>query len=153
MLHSKIIPCPDNPDDIEAAIMPIAAMAMDYAIELGIGKTIYNTHGFIHGWMQGTQFVIGVYDGEEIVGMILGRITAHAFTDAKTMVVQTAYLRREHRTASDKYIVDAFATAKAYAKQIDAVNLIIHAEGRMVKPLEKYGGKVGYVAMQFNVED
>lgn len=153
MLRSKLIECPATPDEIEAAILPIAAMAMDYAIELGIGRTVYNTQGFIQGWMEGKQFVIGVYSEDELVGMILGAITMHAFTDAKQLIVQTAYLRKEHRTQSDAYIVEAFATAKAFAKSIHATNLIIHAGEGMEKALAKYGGSVGYVGVQFVIED
>jgi len=151
MLHSKVVHCPEKPDDIAVAAAPFAEMAMDYAIELGIGKTLYNTQGFILDWMRGKKFVIGIYDKEDLVGMITGTITFNAFTDAKVMTVQTAYLRREYRTHSDAFIVDAFSTARAFAKSIEADTLFLHADPRMAKPLKKYGGTVSYVAIQFDI--
>lgn len=152
MLHSKIIECPETPVEIEEAAAPLAAMAMDYAIELGIGKTIYNSHDFILGWMKGTKFAIGVYSEDELVGMILGDIRYHAFTDAKTLVVTTVYLRREYRKQGDGHIVEAFTAGKAYAKKIGAVSIILHADPGMIKSLEKYGGTLGYVSVHFDVE-
>lgn len=151
MLHSKIIHCPEKPDDVAMAALPLAKMAMDYNIELGIGTAIFDTATFIKGWMEGTQHVLGFYADDELAGMVLGITTTQMFTNAVVLTAQTAYIKREHRQEGAQHVAEALTATKAYAKSINVDRLVIHADPRMVGGLIKQGGAHVYAAVEFEV--
>ena len=151
MLHSKIIHCPEKPEDVAMAALPLAKMAMDYSIELGIGTTIFNTETFIKGWMEGTQHVLGFYSEDELVGMVLGITQSQMFTNAIVLVAQTAYINRDHRQSGAVHVTEAIAATKAYCKSIGVERLLIHADPRMVAGMIKQGGSQIYAGVEFEL--
>ena len=151
MLHSKIIHCPETPEDVALAALPLAKMAMDYSIELGIGTAIFDTETFIKGWMEGTEHVLGFYADTELVGMVLGNTQTQMFTNAITLTAHTAYINREHRQEGAIHVNEAIAATKAYCKSVGVDRLIIHADPRMVKGMEKQNGKLVYAAVEFDL--
>lgn len=152
MLHSKIIHCPATPEEISLAALPLAKMAMDYSIELGIGTKIFDTETFIKGWMEGSQHVLGFYnEAEQLVGMVLGITQTQMFSNDVVLTVQTAYINRDHRQAGAQHVMEALAASKQYASEIGASRIVIHAEVSMVEGLSKMGGKHIYAGMEFDV--
>lgn len=151
MLTFKPIKCPPEGTDLQPILTPLAEMVGDYCVELGVGDGLSSFQDFVVQWVLHKHHIMGIYSGDELVGMIVATLRHKLFSAATVLVVEMIYLKRGHRSEGLSIIPSALAAGKVFAKEVDADTLIIHADVQYTKSLAPGDGEHVYTAVEYIV--